>query len=92
MKALRRGVEAGAWPAADAGELIQSYGELRRIEGILRRWSFEGEVLLPDDEPAQHRVAVRCGFTDAGSFMRALKETRAALRLVYGRFFGRETI
>jgi glutamate-ammonia-ligase adenylyltransferase len=89
MKALRRGGEAGAWPAADASALLKSYGQLRRMEGILRRWSFEGEILLPDDEPAQHRVAVRCGFASAGDFMRALAETRAALRAVYGRFFRR---
>ena len=90
MKALRRGGEAGAWPAADAGALLRSYGELRRMEGILRRWSFEGEILLPDDAPAQHRVAVRCGFANAGDFMRALQETRAALRAVYARHFHRE--
>jgi [glutamine synthetase] adenylyltransferase / [glutamine synthetase]-adenylyl-L-tyrosine phosphorylase len=89
MKALRRGGEAGAWPAADAGALLKSYGQLRRVEGILRRWSFDGETLLPDDEPAQHRVAVRCGFAGAGDFMRALEETRAALRAVYARHFRR---
>ena len=90
MKALRRGGEVGAWPAADAGALVKSYGELRRTEGILRRWSFEGETVLPDDEPAQQRVAVRCGFANAGDFMRALKETRSALRAVYARYFHRE--
>jgi glutamine synthetase adenylyltransferase len=74
MKALRRGGEAGAWPAADAGALLKSYGQLRRMEGILRRWSFEGETLLPDDEPAQHRVAVRCGFAGARRFHAALGE------------------
>ncbi len=90
MKALRRGAVAGAWPDADARALLKSYGQLRRIEGILRRWSFEGEILLPDDEPAQHRVAVRCGFARAGDFMCSLKETRAALRAVYLRHFRRE--
>jgi glutamate-ammonia-ligase adenylyltransferase len=90
MKALRRASESGAWPAADADALVRSYGELRRMEGILRRWSFEGETVLPDDEPAQYRVAVRCGFTNAGDFMRALKETRTALRTVYARYFRRE--
>jgi glutamate-ammonia-ligase adenylyltransferase len=92
MKALRRGVEAGAWPAADGGALLKSYGQLRRMEGILRRWSFEGETLLPDDEPAQHRVAVRCGFTGVRDFFRALEETRAALRSVYARCFRREKV
>ena len=77
-------------PAEPDPALLQSYGQLRRMEGILRRWSFEGEILLPDDEPAQHRVAVRCGFANAAEFMRALKETRAALRAVYARHFHRE--
>jgi glutamate-ammonia-ligase adenylyltransferase len=87
MKALRRGAEAGLWPAAEAGALLKSYGQLRRIEGILRRWSFEGETLLPDDEPARRRVAVRCGFADASEFMQSLQETRAALRAVYAHHF-----
>jgi [glutamine synthetase] adenylyltransferase / [glutamine synthetase]-adenylyl-L-tyrosine phosphorylase len=89
MKALRRGVESGAWPAADASALLQSYGELRRIGGILRRWSFEGETVLPDDEPAQYRVAVRCGYVGAGDFMRSLQEARAVLGSVYARHFRR---
>jgi glutamate-ammonia-ligase adenylyltransferase len=89
MKALRRGGQTGAWPAKDAGALLIHYGKLRRIEGILRRWSFEGETLLPDDEPARQRVAVRCGFAGTGEFMQALKETRAALRAVYSRYFRR---
>jgi glutamine synthetase adenylyltransferase len=60
---------------------------LRRIEGILRRWSYEGEVLLPDDEPALYRVSVRCGFAGVADFMQALEETRAAIRAVYVRYF-----
>jgi glutamate-ammonia-ligase adenylyltransferase len=79
MQALRRACE----PAA----LLESYGKLRRIEGILRRWSFEGEVLLPDDEPAMRRVASRCGFAGPGEFMEAMGETRAALRAAYQRRF-----
>jgi glutamate-ammonia-ligase adenylyltransferase len=89
MKALRRGAGAGAWTAAEAAALLKSYGQLRRMECILRRWSFEGETLLPDDEPAQYRVAVRCGFAGVGEFMRSLKETRSALRAVYQTHFRR---
>jgi [glutamine synthetase] adenylyltransferase / [glutamine synthetase]-adenylyl-L-tyrosine phosphorylase len=88
-RALRRCAEAGAWPAGDATALVKSYGQLRRIEGILRRWSFEGETLLPDDPPALQRVAVRCGFSQAGELMQAVKETRAALRTAYARHFRR---
>jgi len=90
MKALRRGGETGAWPSEEAGALLVNYGKLRQVEGILRRWSFEGETLLPDDEPARQRVAVRCGFASAGDFMQALKEMRAALRTVYLHYFRRE--
>jgi len=79
LQALRRAGE----PAA----LLESYGKLSRVEGILRRWSFEGEVLLPDDEPALRRVAVRCGFPGPGEFMRAMGETRAVLRAAYLRRF-----
>jgi glutamate-ammonia-ligase adenylyltransferase len=89
MQALRRGSEAGAWPAGDARRLLVNYGKLRRVEGILRRWSFEGETVLPEDEAALRRVAVRCGFPGAGEFMVALKEMRAALRQVYLRHFRR---
>ena len=92
MRALRRGVEAGALPAADGAALLTSYGQLRRMEGRLRRWSFEGETLLPEDEPAQYRVAVRCGFASAGEFMRAVGEARRVLRAVYARHFRREQI
>jgi glutamate-ammonia-ligase adenylyltransferase len=92
LKALQRAAEAGVWPAAEAGSLLENYGQLRRIEVILRRWSFEGEILLPDDAPAQHRVAVRCGFAGAGDFMRSLSAARSALRAVYARHFGRGQI
>ncbi|HEY3863651.1 MAG TPA: bifunctional [glutamate--ammonia ligase]-adenylyl-L-tyrosine phosphorylase/[glutamate--ammonia-ligase] adenylyltransferase [Verrucomicrobiae bacterium] len=83
--ALRRAAEAGVWPAGEADALLTNYGQLRRIEGILRRWSFEGETLLPADEPAQHRVAVRCGFAGAGDLLRAAAKMRAALRAAWPR-------
>jgi glutamate-ammonia-ligase adenylyltransferase len=73
--------------AAEPPALLESYGKLRRIEGILRRWSFEGEVLLPDDEPAMRRVAARCGFPGPAEFMRAMGEMRAVLRAAYLRRF-----
>ncbi len=72
---------------AEPPALLESYGKLRRIEGILRRWSFEGEVLLPDDEPAMRRVAARCGYPGPAEFMRAMGEMRAVLRGAYQRRF-----
>jgi glutamate-ammonia-ligase adenylyltransferase len=87
LSALRRGGEAGLLERGDAQLLLRNYGNLRRIEGILRRWSYEGEILLPDDEPALCRVAVRCGFAGAGDFMKELEATRAAIRSVYDKYF-----
>jgi [glutamine synthetase] adenylyltransferase / [glutamine synthetase]-adenylyl-L-tyrosine phosphorylase len=87
LNALRRGGEEGLLKGGDARLLLQNYGELRRVEGILRRWSYEGETLLPEDEPALRRVAVRCGFAGAADFMRALAATRAAIREIYVKYF-----
>jgi glutamate-ammonia-ligase adenylyltransferase len=87
MNALRRGGEEGLLEGGDARSLLQNYGELRRIEGILRRWSYEGETLLPEDEPALCRVAVRCGFIGAKDFMEALAANRTAIRQIYVKYF-----
>jgi glutamate-ammonia-ligase adenylyltransferase len=87
LKALRRAQEAGAIPAAEGAELMVNYGLLRRIEGILRRWSFEGETLLPDEPAAFQRVAVRCGFATAAEFAKAVAGIREKIRAVYLRHF-----
>jgi len=92
LSALQRGGEAGLLERGDAQSLLRHYGNLRRIEGILRRWSYEGEILLPDDEPALCRVAVRCGFAGAGDFMQALEATRTAIRAVYTGYFKNDSI
>ena len=87
LQALRRARDAGALPAADGQSLLDNYGALRRIEAILRRWSFAGETLLPDDPAPYLRVAVRCGFADASDFAQSLTRIRAAIRAVYLRVF-----
>jgi glutamate-ammonia-ligase adenylyltransferase len=87
LQALRRACDAGVLPAADGAQLPAYYGQLRRIEGILRRWSFEGETLLPDEPEAFKRVAVRCGFSSAGEFERAVAAMRNGIRAVYLRHF-----
>jgi glutamate-ammonia-ligase adenylyltransferase len=87
LAALQRGAQAGLLPPEDAQLLLRNYGNLHRIEGILRRWSYEGEILLPDDEPALFRVAVRCGFANATDFMQELESIRTAIRSVYARYF-----
>lgn len=83
LRALERGRETGALAGSDATLLIENYRQLRRIEGILRRWSFEGETSLPDDPAPLYRVAVRCGFDNAEDFLKAVAECRKAIRQIY---------
>jgi len=49
----------------------------------LRRWSYEGETVLPDDPAAYYRVAVRCGFETAEEFREAIAECRREIREGY---------
>jgi glutamine synthetase adenylyltransferase len=67
--------------------LLGNYGQLRRIEGILRRWSFEGETLLPEDAAAFQRVALRCGFATGAEFAKAVATIRERIRTIYLRHF-----
>lgn len=83
--ALERGRAAGALP--DAEKLIENYRQLRRLEGILRRWSYEGETVLPDDPAPYYRVSVRCGFPTPDAFRQALAGWRRAIREVYVKVF-----
>jgi glutamate-ammonia-ligase adenylyltransferase len=89
LKALRRARDVGVLPAGGGAELLENYGKLRRIEGILRRWSFEGETLLPDDPAAFHRVAIRCGFANGAEFAAAVAEIREKIRAAYAQYFRR---
>jgi glutamine synthetase adenylyltransferase len=72
---------------ADVEKLISNYRQLRRVEGILRRWSYEGETVLPEEPEPFHRVAVRCGFATAEEFRSALATWRRAVREVYAKVF-----
>ena len=87
LRALERARETQVLPGADADGLIENYRKLRRIEGILRRWSYVGETVLPTDPAPLYRVSIRCGFPDAAAFMKAVGEYRAAIRQVYQRVF-----
>lgn len=82
LSALLRAQKEGALASSDAARLIDNYRKLRRVEGILRRWSYAGETVLPDDPAPLYRVAVRCGFADADEFMQALSEWRRNIRSV----------
>jgi glutamate-ammonia-ligase adenylyltransferase len=89
LRALERGREGGLLP--DAAKLLDAYRRLRRVEGILRRWSYEGEVVLPDDPAPYYRVSVRCGFATPEHFRKALGKWRTAIREVYEKVFNAET-
>jgi [glutamine synthetase] adenylyltransferase / [glutamine synthetase]-adenylyl-L-tyrosine phosphorylase len=83
LRALERARDTASLPADAAEQLIQNYRRLRHIEGILRRWSYAGETLLPDDPAPFYRVAVRCGFPGPEPFMAALRQYRSAIRDAY---------
>jgi glutamate-ammonia-ligase adenylyltransferase len=87
LKALERARDDKVLPNDDAESLIENYRKLRRIEGILRRWSLEGETLLPVDPAPLNRVAIRCGFRTAQAFMKAVGDYRNAIRGVYLKLF-----
>ncbi|HEY0549573.1 MAG TPA: hypothetical protein VGF13_08225, partial [Verrucomicrobiae bacterium] len=83
LAALERGQRDGALNANEAKKLIENYRRLRRVEAILRRWSFAGETVLPMEPAPLYRVAVRCGFASAGEFMTSVAQWRQAIRKVY---------
>ena len=85
LRALERGRAAKVLPGAS--KLIGNYRQLRRIEGILRRWSYQGETVLPDEPAAYHRVAARCGFAAPEPFRRAVAKCRRTIREVYLKVF-----
>src|SRR5205814_10024838 len=83
LRALRRAERENALSQRAGEKLIENYRRLRRVEAILRRWSFAGETVLPDDPAPLYRVAVRCGWRNADEFMSAIREWRRAIREVY---------
>jgi glutamine synthetase adenylyltransferase len=85
LASLRRARDTGSLPTDDADLLIENFLRLRHMESILRRWSFEGEAVLPDDPAPQYRVAVRCGYSEAAAFFADLAQWRAAIRRVYAK-------
>ncbi len=87
LRALLRARDGGVLARKDGEQLIENYRQLRRVEGILRRWSFEGETVLPDEEAPFYRVSIRCGFGTAEEFRRALKKIREGIRAVYNKVF-----
>ena len=87
LRALARARADGLLAPEDAGKLIENYRHLRRVEGVLRRWSFAGETVLPAEPAPFYRVAVRCGFATPEAFREAVAGYRRALREVYLKVF-----
>jgi [glutamine synthetase] adenylyltransferase / [glutamine synthetase]-adenylyl-L-tyrosine phosphorylase len=85
LRALEQARDAGALAAGAAERLIESYRRLRRVEGILRRWSFEGETVLPAEDAPFHRVSIRCGFASPEEFRGAVAKWRRDIRSVYNK-------
>jgi len=85
LRALERARDAGVLPHAD--RLIENYRRLRRVEGVLRRWSYEGETVLPDEPAPYYRVSVRCGHATPEKFRIALAKWRRAIREIYTKVF-----
>jgi glutamate-ammonia-ligase adenylyltransferase len=85
LRALERARAARVLP--DADKLLDNYRKLRRVEAILRRWSYEGETVLPDDPAPYYRVSVRCGFATPEEFGNALAKWRKAIREVCEKVF-----
>jgi glutamate-ammonia-ligase adenylyltransferase len=83
LRALELARNRGVLPMKDAGPLVNAYRQLVRVEGILRRWSFEGETVLPTDPAAYQRVAVRCGFRTAEEFRASIAASRHDIRAAY---------
>jgi [glutamine synthetase] adenylyltransferase / [glutamine synthetase]-adenylyl-L-tyrosine phosphorylase len=83
LSSLKHAQDAGVLAAKDGVVLVENYRNLQRLEGILRRWSFAGESVLPADPAPLYRVAVRCGYPDATTFLKAVADWRTAIRKIY---------
>lgn len=87
LRSLEEARRRGHLSDEGATRLIANFRQLRRMESILRRWSFEGEAVLPADPAAQYRVAIRCGYPSAETFLADLRRWRAEVRAVYRTYF-----
>jgi glutamate-ammonia-ligase adenylyltransferase len=86
LAALERGLSHQLIPLGE--ELVVGYLRLRRVEGVLRRWSYEGETVLPVEPEAFERVSIRCRYVTPECFRAALGECRDWIRNSYAAFFG----
>ena len=89
LRVLERASQSKLIAKKQLTKLVGSYRELRQLEHILRRWSYEGEVLLPDDEDALYRVSVRYGIPSAEKLLTEVTGWRKNVREVFDKFFGK---
>lgn len=85
LAALERGNARKHLPLGE--ELIVSYLRLRRVETVLRRWSYEGETVLPVEDAPFERVSIRCGYVTPEAFVNAMAACRKTIREAYDAYF-----
>ena len=86
-RALERAGQSRLITKKDASVLAENYSSLQRLELTLRRWSYEGETVLPEDEEAQYRVAIRSGLPDGEKLLSRVAKWQKSTRTIYRRFF-----
>ena len=84
-KALRLAASQDYLSSSDVQTLIENFDNLMYLEKVLRRWSYEGESVLPDTDAPLLRVAIRCGFNNIEAFLNAVRKWRTDIREVYTR-------
>jgi len=87
LEAIAAAADLNWLPASDVKSLFENYSRLRRVEAILRRWSFQSESVLPSEPAALRRVALRCGYAGPPQLLGDVSVWRAAIRRVYAAVF-----
>src|SRR5437868_2949436 len=72
----------------DSALLARSYGFLRRLETVLRRWRNTSASSLPPDPIEQGKLAIRMEFKDGEGWQQAYERARADIHAIYGKHFG----
>jgi glutamate-ammonia-ligase adenylyltransferase len=79
--------ERGLLMPKDAGQLIQSYRFLRRVENHIQQYQDQQTHDLPKDPIAQQCLAFSLDYADWPSFKQALDEVRASVHAVFDQVF-----
>lgn len=87
LRSLEIGRQSETLAPALSDELIENYRKLRRVEGVLRRWNYASESVLPEESAPRERVALRCGYSSGKAFMKEVDQCRKVIRSIYNRVF-----